>query len=79
MKKKPTRHYYKDDEFLKRIGEKIREVRILKGLSQEGLANESELDYSQINRMELGKVNFSISYLNRIAQALDVTPNNLLP
>ncbi|MGI8584688.1 MAG: helix-turn-helix domain-containing protein [Chitinophagaceae bacterium] len=33
---------------------------------------------SQINRMELGKVNFSVSYLYRIAKALRVHPKELL-
>ncbi|MBI1344318.1 MAG: helix-turn-helix domain-containing protein [Terrimonas sp.] len=36
-------------------------------------------DYSQINRVELGKVNFSVSYLTLIAEALGVTPHDLLP
>ncbi len=49
-----------------------------KEISQETLANECEIDYSQLNRMELGKVNFSISYLYRIAEALSVDPKDLL-
>ncbi len=43
------------------------------------LANDCEIDYSQVNRMELGKVNFSISYLYKIAAALEVNPKELLP
>lgn len=35
-------------------------------------------DYSQINRVELGKVNFSVSYLSLIAKALEVKPQDLL-
>lgn len=50
-----------------------------KNVSQESLANECEVDYSQINRMELGKVNFSISYLYKIAEVLQVNPKDLLP
>lgn len=79
MKNNQKRHYYKDDALLKYIGERIREIRISKQISQEALANESELDYSQINRMELGKVNFTVSNLSRIAKALDVDPKELLP
>ncbi len=36
-------------------------------------------DYSQINRVELGKVNFSASYLSLIAEALEVSPKDLVP
>ena len=78
MKSKRKRSYYKDDEVLKSIGAKIREFRVNKEISQETLANECEIDYSQVNRMELGKVNFSISNLFRIARALNVDPKELL-
>ena len=78
MKKNAKRRYYKDEKALIDIGQKIRETRILNGMSQESLANECELDYSQINRMELGKVNFTISNLYRIAKALKVSPRDLL-
>ena len=79
MKKKAPREYFKDNNLLIQIGDKIRDVRLSKNISQESLANECEIDYSQVNRMELGKVNFSISYLYRIAKALDVDPKKLLP
>jgi len=62
-----------------KVGNKIREVRLSKNISQEALANDCEVDYSQVNRMELGKVNFSISYLYRIAKALNIDPKELLP
>lgn len=72
--------YYRQDDFLKRVGEKIRSVRIEKGLTQTDLAFKcNDKDYSQINRLELGKINFSVSYLFLIASALDVTPADLLP
>jgi len=70
--------YFKDEEALKQIGEKIRKFRMLKQISQEELANICEIDHSQINRMELGKVNFGISYLFKIADALEVDPKVLL-
>jgi transcriptional regulator with XRE-family HTH domain len=78
VKKKAKRNYYKDEEALRRIGGKIREIRTLKKISQYELANDCEVDYSQINRMELGKVNFSISSLLRIAKALGVDPKDFL-
>ena len=78
MKQKGKRSYYKDEDVLRQVGAKIREIRMLKQISMETLANECDLDYSQVNRMELGKVNFSISYLYLIAEALNVDPAELL-
>ncbi len=39
----------------------------------------NDSDYSQINRIELGKVNFSLSFLSLIAESLEVQPKDLLP
>ena len=64
---------------MKQVGERIREIRNQKNVSIEELANDCEVDYSQVLRMELGKVNFSISYLNKVATALGVNPKELLP
>ena len=53
---------------------------LAKGLTQMDLAFAcNDKDYSQINRIELGKVNFSVSYLSLIAGVLEVTPQDLLP
>ena len=79
MPEKKARTYYKDSLALKSVGEKIREVRLSKQISIERLANECEVDTSQIGRMELGKVNFSISHLYLIAKALQIHPKELLP
>ncbi|HSZ85508.1 MAG TPA: helix-turn-helix transcriptional regulator, partial [Puia sp.] len=67
------------DEFLLLVGNKIRNKRESKNITQEELAHNLEIDYSQINRMELGKVNFSISWIARIAKALDTNPKELIP
>lgn len=48
-------------------------------MTQEELAFECDYaDFSQINRIELGKVNFSISYLKLIADKLEVPVIELL-
>lgn len=79
MKKKTRKPYYRDDEFLLKIGSRIRELRLQKGLTQMDLAFKcNDKDYSQINRVELGKVNFSVSYLSLIAEALEVKPSELV-
>lgn len=79
MKTKGSKRYFKDEEFLKKVGANIRRIRMEKGMTQMELAFAcNEVDYSQINRMERGTVNFSVSYLPLIAGALKVTPQDLL-
>jgi transcriptional regulator with XRE-family HTH domain len=77
QKRRPQ--YFRDDEFLRKIGANIRKYRLKKGMTMTDLAFAcNDIDYSQINRMELGKVNFSISYLTLIAKILDITPEDLI-
>lgn len=71
--------YFIDEEFMGDVGNKIRQVRISKGLTIEKLAFKCEVSYSQISRMELGKVNFTISFLPKIAKALNVSVHELIP
>jgi len=63
---------YRDNELVAKLGSKIREIRLSKGLSQEQLANLCDLELSQINRIELGKINTSVSHLFLIAAKLEV-------
>ncbi len=79
MKKKGKREYYINKSALSLVGAKIREIRLSKDISIEYLANSGGMDYSQLARMETGQVNFTISYLFRVAEALGVTPKDLLP
>jgi transcriptional regulator with XRE-family HTH domain len=79
VNKAAQRRYYKNESFMLAVGQKIRAIRQSKGLSQEALANECGIDYSQINRMELGKVNFSLSYFQLLADALGCDPKDLMP
>lgn len=56
----------------KRTGEKIREARIQKGITQKELANQCGMYDSQIRKYESGKVRPKIETLQKIAKALDV-------
>ncbi|HWR34182.1 MAG TPA: helix-turn-helix transcriptional regulator, partial [Chitinophagaceae bacterium] len=70
---------YREEAFLKKIGENIRNYRKAKGLTQMELAFAcNDIDYSQINRIELGKVNFSVSYLIIISESLGVSAEDLI-
>jgi putative transcriptional regulator len=79
VEKRSSKRYLRDEAFIQQVGAKIREVRTQKDVTQEKLANEVGTSYSQVNRTELGKLNISISFLNKIALALGVDPKELLP
>ena len=55
---------------LKVLGERIREMRKVKNLTQEDLAYESEIDRSYIGGVERGERNLSFDKLCQIAEAL---------
>jgi len=63
---------------LKRFGDKVRELRIKEGLSQEQLAELSGLHRTYISSLELGKRNVSLINIFALAKALGVTPDKLL-
>ena len=69
--------YLRDSEGIKKFGERVRKIRLQKKISQENLAYEAGLEYSQISRIERGIINTSISHVFAIASALDVEPSEL--
>ena len=54
----------------KRIGKRIEELRIAKGLSQEELSLAAGLQRSHIFRIEQGRYNFQLDTLAAIAEVL---------
>ena len=60
-----------------RLGDKIRTLRKRAGLTQEQLAEAAEVSVNFIGYIERGQRAVSIKTLERIAEALDVTPRNL--
>jgi DNA-binding Xre family transcriptional regulator len=60
------------DQFAITLGQRIREMRIRKNLSIGQLALESGLDYTQLSRIELGKINTRVFTLYQISKALEV-------
>ncbi len=69
---------YRNNDLIQKIGMRIREIRESKGMSQQLLADVCELELSQINRIELGKINTSVSHLHLIAEKLEVPMEALL-
>ncbi len=62
----------KKEELAGKLGSKIRELRIQKGLSIEKLANEAEIESKQLRRIELGQINTSIYQVYNITHTLEV-------
>ena len=56
-----------------KIGQRLRELRKQKGLSQEKFSFECELDRTYIASIEQGKRNVSIANIEKIATALDMS------
>lgn len=60
------------------FGNRIRQLRIKKKLTQEALANEAGLDRSYMGGVERGERNVSLNNIEKIAKALGVEPSELL-
>lgn len=60
----------KSEDFLKNLGERVRELRRARGMSQEKLAELSDLHLTYVSKVERGLVNGSISAYAAIADAL---------
>lgn len=66
------------DKVLTSLGDAIRLTRSQKGLSQEALAVDAELDRSYVGGIERGEHNVTIINLNKIAKALGMPVSTLL-
>jgi DNA-binding XRE family transcriptional regulator len=65
---KRTRHI----DFIVSFGQKVRELRKDKGMTQETLAHMCDIEESTINRIELGKANTSLTHIKSICDALEI-------
>jgi transcriptional regulator with XRE-family HTH domain len=65
-------------KLLKSIGKRLREVRTERGFSIAGLADEADIDRSNLSRIEAGLVDPSISTIYVLAEALKISPAELL-
>jgi len=62
----------------KQLGQKIKELRLKAGISQEKLAVRAKLHRTYMSDIERGERNVSVENIKKIADALDVDPNELL-
>ena len=63
---------------LKKLGERIIELRTNQSLSQTDLAHMCDWDRQTLHKIEKGKVNTSIYILYKIASELNITLKDLL-
>ncbi len=61
-----------------KFGNKVKEIRLKNGLSQEKLANMAEIDRTYLPDVEKGKRNVSLLVADKIANALGMTLKELL-
>lgn len=65
--------------YLRCVAERIREQRQAKGLSRHELAEAAALSDRYVAQLESGQANVSILVLRKLARALDVPMERLLP
>jgi transcriptional regulator with XRE-family HTH domain len=61
-----------DEEYLIKLGKKIKEIRLKNNISQVELANNCDFEKSNMNRIEAGRANTTIVTLRKIAVALNI-------
>ena len=60
-------------EICEKFGNKVRDLRTARGMSQEALAQKSGLHRTYIGGIERGERNVSLVNIEKIAKALDLT------
>jgi transcriptional regulator with XRE-family HTH domain len=60
-----------------KFGERVRKIRLERGLSQEGLALICDLDRTYVGGIERGERNISLVNIHRLARGLAIRPKEL--
>lgn len=66
-----------NQDIRKKFGDRIRQLRQIRGISQENLAHLSGLDRSYIGGVERGERNISLINIQKIANALNISLREL--
>ncbi len=67
-----------EEQLLKEFGQRVKHSRVSKGLSQEKLAFECDLDRTYISSIERGKRNLSLINIHKLATALGINAGALV-
>lgn len=68
----------KNQKLLDEFGAHVRKLRQEKGMTLEELAYASEIELSQVHRIEKGKQNLYLSTIDAIAKGLEISIGELL-
>lgn len=60
-----------------KVGKQIQKLRELKGISQQDLAAKCNFEKSNMSRLEAGRVNPTLSTLEKICKALEINISEL--
>lgn len=71
--KRPT-----EDDFDLRVRQRLRQLRMERGLTLEDVASRSNIDVSTLSRLESGKRRLALDHLPRLSAALSVSTDDLL-
>lgn len=67
-----------DKQILNLLGEKLKQIRQEKGLSQSTLSYDANIPKNQIGRIERGEIGTTIVTLHKIAKALNIQVKDLI-
>ncbi len=67
----------RDEKYIKEFGINLRKIRLSKKLSQEALANASDVSLAQITRIERGIINPTLCTIKSLAIGLEIKTNEL--
>lgn len=65
----------KEQKIIKSFGERLKKIRNEKKLSLRALADIAELDFGNINEIENGKINPSLTTIILLAEAMQIHPS----
>ena len=68
-----------EDKLLKEFGKNLKKMRVEKGFSTRKFAIEADIAASSLGRLEAGLTNPSLTTLLKLADALQVDLNKLVP
>jgi transcriptional regulator with XRE-family HTH domain len=68
----------RDKKVLEQFGQKLKDLRLQKGLTLEQLAFEADIELSQVHRAEKGKINPTLTTLIALAKGLGITLTELM-
>jgi XRE family transcriptional regulator, aerobic/anaerobic benzoate catabolism transcriptional regulator len=78
MSARPETNEIESERMLGMLGERVRMLRVQRGMTRKGLARESQVSERYLAQLERGRGNISVILLARVAAALRTDPGDLL-